>query len=130
MKKQEEITILYIEPNKEAKTIQIKNELETFQKLVGGWIECLNIEDDVVIICNEEGKINGLPLNRAIHDSKGNIIEIMAGSFIIAGDDFESGEFTSLSLENIDKYYKKFQFPEFFIMENNEIKSIKIPFEL
>ena len=53
---------------------------------------------DVSIICNEEGKILGLPLNRDIgHD-------IIAGTFIIAGNDDSTGEFISLTNEQKEKY--------------------------
>lgn len=39
------------------------NTLESFQKAVGGYIETVTIAPDVVLICNEEGRIIGLPHN-------------------------------------------------------------------
>ena len=48
--------------------IEIDDTLEAMQKVVGGDIEkYMPFDDDVAIICNEEGKVNGLPPNRAVY---------------------------------------------------------------
>lgn len=52
-------------------------------------------------VCNEEGKLNGMELNRRV----GN--DIIAGPFFIVGDS-EDGEFVSLSDEQIEKYTQEF----------------------
>lgn len=50
--------------------IEIEDTLEAMQSIVDGDIEeYMPFSDEVAIICNEEGKVNGLPLNRAIYDS-------------------------------------------------------------
>ena len=98
------INVLIVEPFELPYEKEIPNTLEAKQKIVGGHIECTCLLDDdsVSIICNEEGKIRGLPLNRDIgHD-------IIAGTFIIAGDDYENGEFISLTNEQIEKYKERF----------------------
>ena len=62
------ITVLYVQANHYPKVISINNTLEAMQKLVGGLIEIyMPFEDEVAIVCNEEGKMNGLPLNRAVY---------------------------------------------------------------
>lgn len=74
---EDRLRCLLVEPNKLPKEIEIDNTLEAKQHLVGGYIECVYPLNDnsVVFICNEEGKINGMPLNRNIgHD-------IIAGLF-------------------------------------------------
>ncbi len=38
--------------------------LEEMQGYVGGLIQLINISGNRLMICNEEGKIEGLPLNR------------------------------------------------------------------
>ena len=65
---QRNLNVLFVEPNKLPVKKTIKNTLEEKQKLVGGLIEYTYIENcnDITIICNEEGKILGLPLNRDI----------------------------------------------------------------
>ncbi len=42
---------------------EIKNELHEMQEIVGGYIEAFNITDDILCVCNEEGKLNGLNPN-------------------------------------------------------------------
>lgn len=101
---QRNIDVLYIEPNKLPVKKTIKNTLEEKQKLVGGYIEYTYLEDceDIAIVCNEEGKINGMSPNRDIgHD-------IVFGSFFIVGDDPELGEDRSLTEEQIKKYSNYF----------------------
>lgn len=48
--------------------------LESMQSLVEGDIEeYMPFEDEVAIICNDEGKMNGLPLNRAVYSEPENV---------------------------------------------------------
>ena len=62
------ISVLLVEPNKYPKMIEIDDTLEAMQEVVGGDIEeYMPFEDEVAIICNEEGKVNGLPPNRAVY---------------------------------------------------------------
>lgn len=62
------ISVLLVEPNKYPKMIEIDDTLEAMQAVVGGDIEeYMPFEDEVAIICNEEGKVQGLPPNRAIY---------------------------------------------------------------
>lgn len=100
----EKIKGLLVEPYKLPYEVNIENTLEEKQKLVGGYIECTYLMDDdeVVLICNEEGKMLGMDLNRDIgHD-------IIAGPFLILGDNQDSGDFESLTEKQIDKYKKVF----------------------
>lgn len=110
---------LLVEPYRLPEVIEINNTLEDKQKIVGGYIECayLSNDEEVVIICNEEGKINGLQLNRDIgHD-------IIAGPFLIVGDDYENGDFKSLTDEQIMKYKIKFG-KNSILQTENKINSI------
>ena len=59
-------------------------------------------DDEVILICNEEAKLDDLSYNRDIG------YDIISGTFIIAGDDYENGDFKSLTEEQIVKYKKKF----------------------
>lgn len=68
------ISVLLVEPNKYPKMIEIEDSLEAMQKIVGGDIEeYMPFEDEVAIICNDEGKMNGLPLNRAVYSEPENV---------------------------------------------------------
>ena len=98
------IKCLLVKPYELPEEIEIDNTLEAKQKLVGGWIEqaFLPKDDSIVVICNEEGKINGMKPNRDIgHD-------IIFGPFLIVGNDYENGGYKSLTSEQILNYKIRF----------------------
>lgn len=110
---------LLVKPYELPEEIEIDNTLEAKQKIVGGYIECvyLSNDDSVVLICNEEGKINGMKLNRDIG------YDIIAGPFLILGEDYENSDFKSLDENQILKY--KMRFDKNSIIETeNRINSI------
>lgn len=51
------------EPYKPAREELIENTLDTFQRLVGGYIETVTLGADWTVVCNEEGRLEGLPYN-------------------------------------------------------------------
>lgn len=62
------IEVLLVQPEKAPQLIRIEDSLAAMQRVVGGDIEeYMPFSDGVALICNEEGKVNGLPLNRAIY---------------------------------------------------------------
>lgn len=70
----ERISVILIEPDKYPKVIEIEDTLEAMQAIVEGDIEeYMPFADDVAIICNEEGKMNGMQLNRAIYSEPENV---------------------------------------------------------
>lgn len=107
------ISVLLVEPGKYPRMIEIEDSLESMQQVVGGYIEYLAL-DDVALICNEEAKINGLPLNRALYSEEGEMVEIIAGNFFLCYAPAESDKFLSLPKELADKYYEIFKLPERF----------------
>lgn len=116
---------VYVEPGKRARVTTIQSGLESLQKMVGGYIEAVYpFEDPVAIICNEEGKINGMDLNRALRDDSGEIYDILAGPFLVVGLGEE--DFASLSQEHQQKYQKLFEQPEMFFRIGNEIHAVKV----
>lgn len=113
-----------VEPKKRPEVIDIESDLESLQKAVDGFIEVMYPWDDLVgIVCNEEGKINGMELNRAITDESGNIFDIVAGTFLVVG--LTDDDFGDLSDELIDKYLKRFESPEEFVRINGRIIAVK-----
>jgi hypothetical protein len=95
-----------LEPGKPAYEAEISDSLRAFQQAAGGNIEVFcPFDDNAVIVCNEAGKINGLPHNRTVHG------EPMVGNFVIVGDDGE-GNFCPLTDEQTQKYLAEFQTPE------------------
>lgn len=63
----------------------VSNSLENLQRFVGGYIETVTPFTNLVIICNEEGRLRGLPYNCTILgvDFYGDIL--IAG---VKGDEF------------------------------------------
>ena len=54
--------VIVVEPGKEAELREIGSGLESLQDAVGGWIEAVYpYKDPFAIVCNEEGKLDGLP---------------------------------------------------------------------
>ena len=80
------IAVLVVEPGKEPYVKEIDSGLESLQHEVGGCIEAIYpYEDPVALVCNEEGKLEGLPLNRALRDEDGDIYDVVAGTFMVVG---------------------------------------------
>ena len=101
---QRNIKVLVVEPNKLPYEKVIQNRLRDKQQIVDGYIEYVRLleDDSVVLICNEEGKINGSEYNRDIG------YDIIAGTFIIARECADDGEDRSLTDEQIEKYKERF----------------------
>lgn len=117
--------VLIVEPMKAPYVKAIGEELEDLQHEVGGYIEAVYpFEDEVAIICNEEGKLDGLELNRALRGDQGEIRDIIAGTFLVVGLTEES--FGSLSSEQITKYTELYRNPEIFLMRDGQVTAIPV----
>ena len=116
---------LIVEPGKAPREKDIDSSLKGLQKEVGGYIEALYpYADQVAIVCNEEGKLNGLPLNRGLYDEDGDLCDIIAGKFLIVGLGEE--DFDSLNPELMEKYAGIFAVPECFAKIGNDIIAMPI----
>ena len=117
------IIAVVVEAGKPPEIKEINGSLEGLQALVGGYIQTMYPYDDPVgIVCNEEGKLEGLPLNRALRDEHGEIYDVVAGTFAIVGLTEES--FGSLESDLALKYSKLFAQPEQFAMMGDRIVAI------
>lgn len=109
------MVILHVKPGEKPELMVIDGSLDSMQKLVGGWIErFMPYEEEIAIICNEEGKLNSMPLNRAVRYEDGQLLDIMAGDFFVCYAPYYSANFLSLPPEMIYKYGKLFEHPEEF----------------
>ena len=68
---------------------EIDNTLEAMQEIVGGYIETITFPG-FVIVCNEEGKIRGLPENFKLPN------DTVVGTVIVCGTDDD--EFTDVPI--------------------------------
>ncbi len=118
------IKVVLVKPMERPIITEIDKSLKSLQSIVEGRIEAVYpFEEMVAVVCNEEGKINGLPLNRALMDGN-EITDIVAGNFFIcdaSGDDFDS-----LNDEQLNRYAQIFKYPEQFYKINDQIRAIPI----
>ena len=117
------IEVLMVEPGQYPRMERIGADLASLQKAVDGDIQAVYPSDDAVaLICGEEAKLEGKPLNRALRDEKGEIYDIVAGKFFICGLGEE--DFASLPKELQKKYEDKFRQPEAFLKMGSKIMAI------
>lgn len=67
---------------------EIENDLKALQEFVGGYIEVVPIAKDAAVICNEEGRLRGLPFNTRVNG------RAFVGPLLIVGVD--GPEFTDV----------------------------------
>ena len=114
------IVVVVVEPGKEPRIEEIDSGLESLQGMVGGYIQAIYpFDDPVALICNEEGKLEGLPLNRALRDEDGDIYDIVSGTFLVVG--LTEDNFGSLSGELAIKFSQEFKQPESFAKLGDKI---------
>lgn len=95
--KEETIQVIYKEVGKDPVVKEIQNTLEAKQELVNGLIEVVpyNEDEDLVLICNEEGKIQNLELNIDMG------FDYIVGNCLVVGDDYINGDFKSVPNDKV-----------------------------
>ena len=78
---------------------EIDNTLKSKQKYVDGIIQVVSLDSSIDIICNDEGKLQGLSPNRAFMDGE-DILDVFVGNILACRHDNE-GNFTSIKEEDI-----------------------------
>lgn len=51
------------DPGQKPELVEIENTLDALQQAVGGYIETVTFSTDAAVVCNEEGRLRGLPYN-------------------------------------------------------------------
>lgn len=100
-----QIRILVVEPGNLPYLSTVGNDFKSMQVVVGRMIEYVQLEENVNLVCNEEGKLLNLKGNRRLGD------DIIAGTFFISGSDSYGGDI-SLTDEQISVYSERFAVPE------------------
>jgi len=78
------IKVIIKRPGEKPYVTNISDTLKNLQRTVGGYIETVTLADNLVLICNEEGRIRKLPYNCNIMGSD------FFGTLIFAGIDGEN----------------------------------------
>ncbi len=114
--------VLVIEPGECPVEKEIGSSLEDMQRLVGGHIQVVYpFPEEVALVCNEEGKLQGLHLNRALRDSEGEVYDIISGTFFLCAAPADSENFESLTEDQLKKYSALFHSPETFLNLGGQI---------
>jgi hypothetical protein len=115
--------ILQVEPGKRPVEREIDGTLATMQELVGGTIQAIYpFDDSVALICNDDGKFLGLPLNRALYDPDTHqLVDIVSGTFFLCGAPRDTPHYTSLTDQQVVEYRKQFAVPETFFRVNGQL---------
>lgn len=108
--------VVVVEPKKKPVVQDISSDLESMQRIVGGFIQAIYpFEEPVALICNEEGKLLNLPLNRALRDDEGTVYDIISGTFFVCAAAPDSDRFGGLTDQQIKTYMERFDMPEMFL---------------
>lgn len=91
----EMIRVVAKQPGASPRTMLISNRLESLQNRVGGYIETVSIFRDVVMICNEEGKLKRMAPNFLYG------FDMIVGPVVFAGT--QRDKLVSLTPEQIEK---------------------------
>ena len=119
------MNVLVVEPGYlpyEKEILDSADHLEQMQAIVGGLIEPIYpYHEEVAIVCNEEGLINGLPFNRSVPGGYGGVF----GTFFICGLGEE--DFCSLPPELTERFKKEFRNSEILLgFDGNEAVTLKV----
>ena len=120
------MNVLVVEPGYQPYEKEIKDgadHLEQMQAIVGGLIEPIYpYHEEVAIVCNEEGLINGLPFNRSVPGGYGGVF----GTFFICGLGEEN--FCSLPPKLMERFKKEFETSEILIgVKGDDLMTFKVP---
>lgn len=91
----EMIRVVTKQPGASPRTMLISNRLESLQNRVGGYIETVSVFKDVVLICNEEGKLKRMQPNFLYG------FDMIVGPVVFAGT--QRDKLVSLTPEQIEK---------------------------
>lgn len=107
------MNVLVVEPGLLPYEKELKG-LHDMQELVGGYIQAIYpFKDEVALVCNESGMIDGLEFNRSVPErGYGGVF----GTFFVCG--LGEQNFISLTPEQVKTYAERFKKAEVFIAMN------------
>lgn len=98
--------IIVINPGELPQVVEVPATLKALQEAVDGYIQLFAVDGHVNFLCNDEGRLIGLPFNRTIHLSDGAEFDIY-GPVVLLGGNEEVGEFESLTDTDIAEWMPK-----------------------
>lgn len=79
---------------------EVENDLQVFQEIVGGHMETVCLIENILCVCNEEGKLKGLPMNIFLNG------ELIVGDVFFCA--FDGEDFASLKDYQIEALMNSF----------------------
>ncbi|RAP43974.1 MAG: hypothetical protein BZ136_09195 [Methanosphaera sp. rholeuAM74] len=127
------LRVIVCRPDEYAKVTWIEDSLEAMQGLVGGLIEPYDPfysdsdprYENVILVCNEEGKLRQMKPSRAIIDEDGRVMDVIAGPFFLCYSPVESESFESLPADLEEVFMKKYEKPEHIFRKGNEYSIVR-----
>lgn len=106
MEKTNKITVVIVPPFKKPYKRAIKLTRDNLHKIVEGGTEttCDDGIPDMLIVCNNENKLNGLKFNRTI--KQGKYSDYIFGTFFVCG--MGKDDYCSLTDEQAERAIKRF----------------------
>lgn len=94
--------VVYKEVGKAPQVKEIENTLEALQKAVGGYIEVIGMGGDILMVCDEEGKLKNSPYNFKLGNDfiVGNVLFVQS-----YGEDFT--DISDANAELVLKFFDK-----------------------
>ena len=87
---------------KEIELTEGESQLKVLQDAVGGWVQAVDFTQDLTLWCNEEGKLNGLPINPMatfLWEKYFGFTDVICGNVIFTGGTGDEGETLGLNEE-------------------------------
>lgn len=102
--------VIIVKPFTQPYTKEIKGDLRSMQEIVGGYIEAVYPFDDeeIALVCNEEGKLEGLIPNRFLLNRNNGVCDFICGDFFLCYAPCDSEDFISMPDHLLQKYIDKF----------------------
>lgn len=109
------ITAIIKQPFSKPYVTKIDNSLENYQKIVGGFIECIDIPHatNIDIILNEEGKLNKMAPNIFLPEYD----DCIMGPIVVVGFNPSRGSHIGLNNKQISEAMN--------YLNNNQVRSIE-----
>lgn len=104
-----------VAPGKPAEMALVGRDIQSLRRAVGGDIELtFPFPHPIAMLTNETGKLDGLPINRAIYFGDGRVQDIIFGTFYLFGFPHNATDITDFPPELARDYLVKFINPPSF----------------
>lgn len=103
--------VVIVEPLREPYEKEIDPSLQSMQGIVGGTIQAIYPfpDQEIALICNDDGKLIQLIPNRALYDEEGYLFDIICGTFFLCAAPFGAENFEGLNEKQIKKLKRQFK---------------------